>query len=264
MNLGLDTLITSSAPFLIVLQIWRPRVLGWHWLALYPSGFTQLSNDTRMSCSRARLCTPLDLHSSQTTHHGGQGWEPLCTPLDLHSSQTGQRYERFRELLCTPLDLHSSQTATAREKSRSLLCTPLDLHSSQTASISNLNWFRLCTPLDLHSSQTAACSRSGTCCFVPLWIYTALKPGLSLAGGQAMLCTPLDLHSSQTSSIRGIAPLELCTPLDLHSSQTRRRKRTTTRGFVPLWIYTALKRLYFMIGFSIMLCTPLDLHSSQT
>ena len=143
--------------------------------SLYPSGFTQLSNALRAGTMMVGLCTPLDLHSSQTPLNSGTRPRPLCTPLDLHSSQTGfHAFCRCRKL-CTPLDLHSSQTDAQDRLARRELCTPLDLHSSQTGHLFRPHAAALCTPLDLHSSQTRAGSGAPGAGFVPLWIYTALK-----------------------------------------------------------------------------------------
>ena len=147
----------------------------------------------------------------------------LCTPLDLHSSQTQRQMTPTKEELCTPLDLHSSQTELLWRDQRQMLCTPLDLHSSQTCVPFAAKIFTLCTPLDLHSSQTYSTSPTRTPGFVPLWIYTALKQGRRLGWAAGGLCTPLDLHSSQTSSPSTAADSLLCTSLDLHSSQTARR-----------------------------------------
>ena len=135
MNLGLDTLITSSAPFLIVLQIWRPRVLGWHWLALYPSGFTQLSNAFRFDNAARTLCTPLDLHSSQTRYPMGDLVLKLCTPLDLHSSQTDGALNRIAECfvplwIYTALKLARPQSPDIRRFVPLWIYTALKLYKS--------------------------------------------------------------------------------------------------------------------------------------
>ena len=100
----------------------------------------------------------------------------------------------------------------------------LALYPSGFTQLSNSMWalessLTLCTPLDLHSSQTI----------------------ISISCRGLMLCTPLDLHSSQTRLVDRLLTRPLCTPLDLHSSQTHSLEVRRSDGFVPLWIYTALK-----------------------
>ena len=153
MNLGLDTLITSSAPFLIVLQIWRPRVLGWHWLALYPSGFTQLSNAFRFDNAARTLCTPLDLHSSQTGRRSCPASRRLCTPLDLHSSQTSQLPPPWRDCF-VPLWIYTALKPVVFLEATASCFVPLWIYTAL--------------------KQCQRCRARGRC-FVPLWIYTALK-----------------------------------------------------------------------------------------
>ena len=172
-----------------------------------------------------RLCTPLDLHSSQTRHarYGDVRW--LCTPLDLHSSQTSGSVAVTAMTLCTPLDLHSSQTCVFVMAMVAPLCTPLDLHSSQTQNCRLSSQNRALYPSGFTQLSNSFRIKFYLRSFVPLWIYTALKLVRRLLHERRQLCTPLDLHSSQTHTMDGDWQRWLCTPLDLHSSQTSKSEK---------------------------------------
>ena len=173
-----------------------------------------------ISGTTGMLCTPLDLHSSQTyssSNRSSTGFVPLW----IYTALKRRAHGHVDHLRFVPLWIYTAlkRGVHRRDERRALYpsgFTQLSnfqdaqeriihaLYPSGFTQLSNLIWL----------SWTRATG------FVPLWIYTALKLAQLGCFLQILLCTPLDLHSSQTPEECATSIRQLCTPLDLHSSQT--------------------------------------------
>ena len=233
----------------------------------------------------AQLCTPLDLHSSQTASSEARRISGFV-PLWIYTALKPHREALLRHVgLCTPLDLHSSQTIDDKAQADDPALYPSGftqlsnltqlpqrrfpaLYPSGFTQLSNLPPFVDQRAEALYPSGFTQLSNlhefGCRCaeCFVPLWIYTALKQKL-LEHRLGLGFVPLWIYTALKRRERhervcfalypsGFTQLSnfdyvryardrLCTPLDLHSSQTRCARAARSPGFVPLWIYTALK-----------------------
>ncbi len=203
MNLGLDTLITSSAPFLIVLQIWRPRVLGWHWLCI-PRSIRQTTP--------GRFYSRMWIRAAPSDRCFVPLW--IYTALKLLPAHPFTPCAFVPLWIYTALKLHIGCRRCAGA-----------LYPSGFTQLSNDN-FKVPDGLyalypsgftQLSNSRHVRKGAAGS--FVPLWIYTALKRA-----------------GCGSAATRSFVPLWIYTALKLVY-----REGVFLASFVPLWIYTALK-----------------------
>ena len=82
------------------------------------------------------------------------------------------------------------------------------------------------------------------CSFNTLWIYTALKPFLN-SSLVLQVSIPSEFTLLSNCLARERLNVQFQYPLNLHCSQTCHFLTKSTNSFNTLWIYTALKPIYF-------------------
>ena len=94
----------------------------------------------------------------------------------------------------------------------------------------------------LLSNYAGGASTSGTVLY--LYEFTLLSNAVGIVICPQQFYTSMNLHYSQTQSGERGRQTEFYTSMNLHYSQTVSSALCVSVGFIPLWIYITLKRLW--------------------